>query len=92
MIQLQFNKIGIIENSESVKYLAIQQDDKFTGGFYIYTWNDDASGPNELNAYDDWVENIDSVNAYLNESGYTITWTEKIYTESLPNNRIHPRP
>jgi hypothetical protein len=81
------NKIGIIENGQDVKYLAIIRDEESTGGYYIYTWKEGSNGPNKFNAFDDWVENFEALKSYLIESKYIISWTDKDYLSHLNNNK-----
>jgi hypothetical protein len=52
--------------------IVVQEDAKDTGGFFILLTN-----PRDKNeAYDDWVQDRDSLERHFRESGWSIDWLE----------------
>ena len=52
----------------------VEDDTENTGGYLIYTWCPESDGPNQDNAFDDWVGSENDLEAYFQESGWTILW------------------
>jgi len=57
--------------------IRMDDDTKNTGGFLIYQWWDGSNGPNELGAFDDWVESRASLEQYFANTGWSVEWEEK---------------
>lgn len=74
-------KIGvagrIIEGDDVGQHIEVIDDSENTGGFLILQVPDLAS--NE--GYDDWVEDIDSLHIYFDESNWNIEWDNKTLKE-----------
>lgn len=69
---------GIIKNSEHPSHKVLVRDDhENTGGYLIFEWWEKSGGPNENEAFDDWVENSNALEQYFVESGWLIEWKTK---------------
>lgn len=69
---IPIGKKGRITKGKSTGWLVLVQDDSVeTGGFFILKTNDILN-----EAWDDWVENRDSLEKYFQEAGWEIEWLE----------------
>ena len=75
-MEIKFNILGIILNGANPeeKFIKIIDDQKNTGGFLILLSSNDKSLP--FNSYDDWIENLEILKEYLQESNWIIKWSQ----------------
>ena len=75
-MEIKFNILGIILNGANPeeKFIKIIDDQENTGGFLILLSSNDKFLP--FNCYDDWVENLEILKEYLQESNWIIKWAE----------------
>ena len=64
----------ILAGDEKGFYVRVQDDTENTGGFLILTWRKLLTESNGKEAYDDWVENIASVENYFRQSKWLVEW------------------
>jgi len=66
---------GQINNSEHPAHRVLVRDDsEQSGGFIVYEWWDRSNGPNRNAAFDSWVEDMASLNAFFGESSWHEDW------------------
>lgn len=75
-MEIKFNILGIILNGANPeeKFIKIIDDQENTGGFLILLSSNDKFLP--FNNYDDWVENLEILKEYLQESNWIIKWSQ----------------
>lgn len=75
-MEIKFNILGIILNGANPeeKFIKIIDDQENTGGFLILLSSNDEFLPS--NSYDDWVENLEILKEYLQESNWIIKWSQ----------------
>lgn len=72
-MRIEFDRKGTILNSHNPKFIKIIDDMDNTGGFIILlSQNGNFFFPD---CYDDWVENLETLKAYLQESAWVIKWS-----------------
>jgi hypothetical protein len=70
---IQIGKKGRIIHGDSVgSYVMIQNDHENTGGFLILT----AEDPTFRQGFDDWVEDMETLKRYFEESQWEIEWLD----------------
>lgn len=76
-MEIKFNILGIILNGANPKekFIKIIDDQENTGGFLILLSSNDKFLP-FFNSYDDWVENLEILKEYLQESNWIIKWSQ----------------
>ena len=75
-MEIKFNILGIILNGANPeeKFIKIIDDQENTCGFLILLYSNDKFLP--FNSYDDWVENLEILKEYLQESNWIIKWSQ----------------
>lgn len=68
-MDIKFNTLGV--NPEE-KFIKIIDDQENTGGFLILLSSNDKFS--SFDSYDDWVENLEILKEYLQESHWIIKW------------------
>lgn len=72
---IKLDRLGRITNSLQGNHrIKVCDDQSNTGGFLIYEWWDGSNGPNLEGAFDSWVQDLASAEAYLQESQFEIAW------------------
>ena len=75
MRDIPFGTLGQIKSGEGVgRYVEVLDDAENTGGFLICTYADADRSPE---AFDDWMESIADVEAFFDESGWIVEWTDE---------------
>jgi len=65
---VHINRKGTIRSGKNAGWTVVVQDDtKNTGGYLILLQGD-------LEGYDDWVQDLDSLEKYLQEAHWDIDW------------------
>lgn len=74
MKKIKFNTIGkIIKGDQEGWFVLVEHDTKDTGGYYVYQ----APIPEIKEStvgYDDWLESLEDVQGYFEESDWDIEW------------------
>lgn len=75
-MEIKFNILGIILNGANPeeKFIKIIDDQENTGGFLVLLSSNDKFS--SFNSYDDWVENLEILKEYLQESNWIIKWSQ----------------
>ena len=75
-MEIKFNTLGVILNggNPEEKFIKIIDDQENTGGFLILLSSNDKFLP--FNSYDDWIENLEILKEYLQESNWIIKWSQ----------------
>ncbi|WP_297954980.1 hypothetical protein [uncultured Neisseria sp.] len=75
-MEIKFNILGIILNGANPeeKFIKIIDDQENTGGFLVLLSSNDKFS--SFNDYDDWVENLEILKEYLQESNWIIKWSQ----------------
>lgn len=73
-MEIKFNTLGVILNgvNPGEKFIKIIDDQENTGGFLILLSSNDKFS--SFDSYDDWVENLEILKEYLQESHWIIKW------------------
>lgn len=72
MTDIPLSIIGrILEGEERGRFVEVLDDADNTGGFLIFTYADEHRSPE---VFDAWVENMDDVQQYFDESKWKIEW------------------
>ena len=78
MVDIQFDKIGLIlEGEEKGCYVCVEEDHENTGGYLILTFNTLNPKDKTRIGFDSWVENIEALQSYFQESSWKIKWLDK---------------
>lgn len=65
--------VGRITKGDDVgSFVKVIDDAQNTGGFHVLT----SLRPDMSDAFDDWVENIEALNAYFSEAQWEIAWAK----------------
>lgn len=74
-MDIKLNKIGRIKKGEEKGwFVKILDDSENTGGYLIFIFNSlDKKQPN-YEAYDNWVETLEDLQSYFEESLWDIEW------------------
>jgi hypothetical protein len=62
----------ITAGHEKGRFVEVIDDNASTGGFLIYTYANEARAPE---VFDAWVETMEDVEKYFEESGWQVAWT-----------------
>lgn len=74
MRQLKISALGRIAAGDGAgRFVEVVDDSEKSGGFLILTYD---TAIRSGDAYDSWVESIDDVDLYFDESGWKIEWLE----------------
>ena len=75
-MEIKLNTLGVILNgvNPEEKFIKIIDDQENTGGFLILLSSNDKFS--SFDSYDDWVENLEILKEYLQESNWIIKWAE----------------
>ena len=75
-MEIKFNILGIILNGANPEeeFIKIIDDQENTEGFLILLSSNDKFS--SFDSYDDWVENLEILKEYLQESNWIIKWAE----------------
>ena len=69
---------GHVTNSEQLGHFVRVDDDRDeTGGFLIFEWWEGSDGLDENGAFDSWVETRTDLDAYFQNAGWRIVWTQR---------------
>ncbi|KLR87475.1 hypothetical protein M791_04975 [Neisseria gonorrhoeae MU_NG26] len=73
-MEIKFNTLGVILNgvNPEEKFIKIIDGQENTGGFLILLSSNDKFS--SFDSYDDWVENLEILKEYLQESHWIIKW------------------
>jgi hypothetical protein len=70
-MEIRFDHVGkIVEGRETGNFVKFINDAKSTGGFLILV----ASDPNMQSGFDDWVEDLASLQEYVAQSRWIVEW------------------
>jgi hypothetical protein len=71
-------KVGItgeiVNSSHSGHRVRVVDDTENTGGFLIFEWWPGSGGPNEDEAFDNWVVDRSALERYFHESAWQVHW------------------
>ena len=74
-MHIPLNTEGCISNSENPAHRVLVRDDsQNTGGFLVFEWWENSTGPNANGSFDSWVENMSSLEQFFAESGWVVEW------------------
>jgi hypothetical protein len=78
---------GQVINSSHIGHtVKVADDQEATGGFLIYEWWQESSGPNQNGAFDSWVESEADLEQFFVESGWVVQWSHLTHHSSgTPN-------
>jgi hypothetical protein len=75
MTTVRLATLGRIQSGEETgRVVEVLDDTTRTGGYLIFTYADIDRSPE---VFDSWVENLESVEKYFEESGWEIDWLER---------------
>lgn len=55
-------------------FVRVEHDGANTGGFLVFEWWDGSGGPNARGAFDAWVESESALEAFFEESKWSVKW------------------
>lgn len=74
MSKIEIGKVGkIVFGQEVGRFVKVVDDKQNTGGYLILT-SDDSQFRKGFNGHDSWVENIQNLEAFFDESKWSIEW------------------
>lgn len=77
-MDIKINKVGLIkEGLDKGWYVRIVEDFQNTGGYLIYTFNSLDSNDPKFLIYDSWVENLEDLKIYFDESSWCVEWLQE---------------
>ena len=72
--QILIGKWGkIVSGQNAGRYVFVQEDPQETGGFFIFQCRE----PSIKTGFDNWAENIESVQNFFQHSGWKIVWLDQ---------------
>lgn len=71
-MDIEIGTVGrIVEGDEAGSYVKVVDDASNTGGYLVLT----SANPDMSDAFDNWVEDRESLSRYFEESRWVVTWT-----------------
>ena len=73
---VKLDTIGKILEGDQVGWYVKVEYDTASGGYYIYQFKNKVEQNGLGEAYDDWLESLEDVQGYFEESDWNIDWSE----------------